>query len=293
MHCRRAFTLTFRRHHCRNCGDLVCMKCSPKTAVVHHVNPTKPKRICQKNCAYLSDYERARTISGVLYGDPSVGIKSLLSRIIFNSFRVTSNLDPYLKKGSILIANEQKKACINFNYTINQDISMASNPDCFFLVFDITNQNSFNSMMELLSKKLLISEMGNKSTMLLGNKEDLEDQRQVHVAKDLMENITYAEVSAKDSHNVDTAFITHILDTISYKFTSLQDQMTIGEMSEWKIIRKFTTNDEEGGKEGGKKHNSIALKKKNTYKETFSKSKKNKPVKYYTLRRRKRRRKKT
>lgn len=32
--CRKTFTMTFRRHHCRHCGRLVCQPCSSKRLVL-------------------------------------------------------------------------------------------------------------------------------------------------------------------------------------------------------------------------------------------------------------------
>jgi FYVE/RhoGEF/PH domain-containing protein 5/6 len=46
--CAREFTPVFRRHHCRNCGLLVCAKCSSKRAIVVTVDAQKPKRVCSK-----------------------------------------------------------------------------------------------------------------------------------------------------------------------------------------------------------------------------------------------------
>jgi len=47
--CRAAFTLTFRRHHCRRCGALVCSNCSSKKLVFVGVGSEqvpKPDRAC-------------------------------------------------------------------------------------------------------------------------------------------------------------------------------------------------------------------------------------------------------
>ncbi len=41
--------LTPSQHHCRNCGILVCHKCSSNKAVVKSVHPTNPTRVCD-NC---------------------------------------------------------------------------------------------------------------------------------------------------------------------------------------------------------------------------------------------------
>lgn len=43
--CQRDFTLTVRKHHCRNCGQIFCNECSSKSTSVG--NSRKPLRVCE------------------------------------------------------------------------------------------------------------------------------------------------------------------------------------------------------------------------------------------------------
>lgn len=43
--CGKLFTVTIRRHHCRNCGNIFCNECSAKTATVAAFK--KPVRVCE------------------------------------------------------------------------------------------------------------------------------------------------------------------------------------------------------------------------------------------------------
>ncbi|KAK4312286.1 hypothetical protein Pmani_016267 [Petrolisthes manimaculis] len=46
MHCKKTqFTLINRRHHCRNCGRVVCGPCSSKKIMLQHQS-SKPLRVC-------------------------------------------------------------------------------------------------------------------------------------------------------------------------------------------------------------------------------------------------------
>nr|XP_039260774.1 early endosome antigen 1-like [Styela clava] len=46
MGCRKQFSLTIRRHHCRHCGKIFCAECSSKTMTV--AASKKPVRVCEK-----------------------------------------------------------------------------------------------------------------------------------------------------------------------------------------------------------------------------------------------------
>jgi len=51
--CNRGFTITFRKHHCRKCGDVICGKCSKRKLVIAAVSKKdgekeKEERVCDR-----------------------------------------------------------------------------------------------------------------------------------------------------------------------------------------------------------------------------------------------------
>lgn len=48
--CQQGFTLVQRKHHCRQCGGLVCKTCSTSRRLLKHIHQTIPVRLCDK-CA--------------------------------------------------------------------------------------------------------------------------------------------------------------------------------------------------------------------------------------------------
>ncbi|XP_027889562.1 WD repeat and FYVE domain-containing protein 3 isoform X1 [Xiphophorus couchianus] len=56
--CTVRFSLTERRHHCRNCGQLFCQRCSRFQSEIKRLKISSPVRVCQ-NCYYNLQHERS------------------------------------------------------------------------------------------------------------------------------------------------------------------------------------------------------------------------------------------
>uniref|UniRef100_A0A3P9J0T7 WD repeat and FYVE domain containing 3 n=1 Tax=Oryzias latipes TaxID=8090 RepID=A0A3P9J0T7_ORYLA len=61
--CTVRFSLTERRHHCRNCGQLFCQRCSRYQSEIRRLKISSPVRVCQ-NCYYNLQHERSADDGG-------------------------------------------------------------------------------------------------------------------------------------------------------------------------------------------------------------------------------------
>jgi GTPase KRas len=84
---------------------------------------------------------------------------------------------------------------------------------CYLLIFDITSRSSFEQLSSFQEKLLRIHDVDttdNLSLVMVGNKADLQDQREVSVEEceqlAACWNVPYVEVSAKHAQGVDEAF---------------------------------------------------------------------------------------
>ncbi|EGG23445.1 pleckstrin domain-containing protein [Cavenderia fasciculata] len=74
MFCNDQFTIINRRHHCRNCGKVVCGSCSPGKKLIQHVKKSKPVRVCLFCFDYIAlgekEKERSSSVSSGSGGIP-------------------------------------------------------------------------------------------------------------------------------------------------------------------------------------------------------------------------------
>ena len=151
----------------------------------------------------------------IIVGDTNVGKTSILKKFIHNRFEFQFDT-------TIGVDFEQEMMSINdknFNIHIWDTAgseryksitkSYYNNAHGVIIVFDITNYDSFNNVIDWFNdiNKLCIK---NIPIILVGNKSDLEEKRRVS-HKEIVElttklNINYIEVSAKRGKNIEKIF---------------------------------------------------------------------------------------
>ena len=155
----------------------------------------------------------------ILVGDPTVGKTSLILRYTDNAFRRA-----YVSTMGVHVSNKIFKAD---DSTIIQlvlwDIGgqerfkiirqqFYQGLDALFLIFDLTNPDSFNNISDWFSdiKKQIEPSEDNIPGFLIGNKKDLKKDLKVNIAKaqELATklNLEYIETSANSGENVNEAF---------------------------------------------------------------------------------------
>ena len=151
----------------------------------------------------------------VLVGDSGVGKTNIMSKYLKNQFREDSKATVGVEFGSkqFTVENHQIKAQIWD--TAGQERYKAITSAYYkgakgaFVVYDITRKNTFETVNKWVSD---ISAAADKkiTLILIGNKNDLEDQRQVtkemgeEKAKEL--GLAFLETSACSGENLDKAF---------------------------------------------------------------------------------------
>jgi Ras-related protein Rab-1A len=169
----------------------------------------------------------------VLIGDSGVGKSCLLLRFADDNFT-----DSYISTIGVdfrfrTITIDKKTVKLQIWDTAGQErfrtITSAyyRGADGIIMVYDVTNQDSFEHVEEWLSE---VDRYANENTakLLIGNKADLLEQKQVseETARRFSEklNIPFLETSAKTSTNVDAAFLTMAKELI--KARSQQKEQT-------------------------------------------------------------------
>ncbi len=151
----------------------------------------------------------------IIVGDMAVGKSCLLLQFTDHKFRHQHELTIGVEFGGKTIEVKNKNVKIQIWDTAGQEAFQAITRTYYkgaigaFLVYDITRKDTFEHITKWLNE---VKANGSKDIfcILIGNKKDLEEQRQVKYeeGKKLAEenNLLFLETSAKTAENVQEAF---------------------------------------------------------------------------------------
>ena len=151
----------------------------------------------------------------VLIGDTGVGKTNILSRYINNEFSLASQSTVGVEFGSKIIKKNDKLIKLQIWDTAGQERYKSITSAYYkgskgaFVVYDISRKSTFENVDRWI-EELKANGSEDVLIMLVGNKSDLEDKREVQtedvIKKAEQFKIAFCETSALDGKNIDHAF---------------------------------------------------------------------------------------
>ncbi|KAL6602585.1 ras-domain-containing protein [Neocallimastix sp. 'constans'] len=175
----------------------------------------------------------------LLMGDKNTGKTCILSRFAYNEFSIKSKSKYGIDFGTKVVQLNNNKASINTHiwdtsrYSRHIPLFYLKGSICILVVYDITNEDSFDNsrfwIQDIKSKyERLRSKEDTMSIMLIGNKIDQENEREVSYEKAKKfaddEKVLFEEISALGAVNIDRAF--HCVLEDLYQKVSAKKQKT-------------------------------------------------------------------
>eukprot|EP01018_Ginkgo_biloba_P032876 Gb_37243 [translate_table: standard] len=185
----------------------------------------------------------------VLIGDSAVGKSNLLSRYTRNEFHPNSKATIGVEFQTQTMEIDKKEIKAQIWDTAGQERFRAVTSAYYrgavgaLVVYDISRRQTFQNIARWLEELRMHSD-ASIVTMLVGNKCDLKDAREVSIndgtALAESENLFFMETSALDSTNVSIAFQTvvkEIYSVLSRKVLASEDQKTETTLSNGKTVK--------------------------------------------------------
>ena len=192
----------------------------------------------------------------VLVGDSGVGKTNILSKYIKNEFHEDSKSTIGVEFGSKQLKIEGHKIKAQIWDTAGQEKYKAITSAYYkgaqgaFVVYDITRKETFNSVDRWIND-LKTSADKNLTIIMIGNKCDLEDQRQVSAdqgeEKGKSYDVAFMETSAFSGENIDKAFgnlINEIYKKCYEEMTADDDLDIIGKSEDINLDKTKPKNSE-------------------------------------------------
>ena len=151
----------------------------------------------------------------VLIGDSGVGKTNILSRYINNEFSLTTQATVGVEFGSKIIKKGEKLIKLQIWDTAGQERYKSITSAYYkgskgaFVVYDISRKNTFDNVDKWINE---LKNNGSEDVfiMLVGNKADLKDQREISEEdvkkKAELYNVAFCETSALEGKNIEYAF---------------------------------------------------------------------------------------
>ncbi|XP_075863215.1 FYVE, RhoGEF and PH domain-containing protein 6 isoform X1 [Microcebus murinus] len=177
MICTSEFTLTWRRHHCRACGKIVCQACSSNKYGLDYLK-NQPARVCEHCFEELQklDHQHSPKIgSPGNHKSPSSALSSVLHSIPSGRKQkkipaalkeVSANTEDSSMSGYLYRSKGNKKPWkhlwfviknkVLYTYAASEDVAaLESQPLLGFTVTQVKDENSESKVFQLLHKNML------------------------------------------------------------------------------------------------------------------------------------------
>ncbi len=202
----------------------------------------------------------------VLIGDSGVGKTNILSRFINNEFSLTTQATVGVEFGSKIIKKGEKLIKLQIWDTAGQERYKSITSAYYkgskgaFVVYDISRKSTFDNVDKWIDE---LKNHGSEDVfiMLVGNKSDLKDKREISEEdvqkKAQLYNVAFCETSALEGKNIEYAF-ENLINEITKKVEKEREKNNkiVKNKDEVKAITLDTNNIRENKDESENKNNS-------------------------------------